>query len=53
MAGSISMKKKTVKESTSKPNIKPLPGDKQLGIDPAIRFYERNDSDKTEQKEEV
>ena len=53
MARYISMKKKTVKDSTSKPNIKPLPGDKSFGIDPAIRFYERKDSDKTEQKEEV
>ena len=34
------MKIKTVKNSTDKPNSKPQPGDKDLGIDPFTRFYE-------------
>ena len=39
---------KIVKVSTPKPNIKPLPGDKTLGFDPDIRFYEIEDGDHTE-----
>ena len=40
---------KIVKASTSKPNSKPPPGDKTLGIDPDNRFYEIEDGDKTEE----
>ena len=47
MVGSISMK--TVKASTAKPNTKPRPGDKTLGLDTAIQFYEIEDSDKTKE----
>ena len=39
---------KTFKFSTANINSKPLPGDKTLGIEPAIRFNEIKDSDKTE-----
>ena len=35
----ISMKMKTVKASTAKPNSKPIPGDKYLGLEPATCFY--------------
>ena len=31
---------KKLKASTAKPNGKPLPGDKYLGLEPAIIFYE-------------
>ena len=40
MESSISKKMKTVKASTVKPNGKPPPVDKYLGIEPDIRFYE-------------
>ena len=36
MAGLVSMKIKTVKASTAKPNGKPLSGDKSLRLEPAI-----------------
>ena len=52
MAKSISMKIKTVKASAAKPNGKPPPGDKSLGFDPYIRFYEIEDGYKTEEVEE-
>ena len=42
---------KTVKASTAKSNCKPTPGDKTLGFDPYIRFYEIEDGDKTEERE--
>ena len=38
MAGTISLK--TAKVSTANPNGVPLTGDKTLGVDPDIRFYE-------------
>ena len=43
---------KYAKASTPKPNRKPLPGYKTLGIDPAICFYEIEDVNKTEEGEE-
>ena len=49
---SIIIKMKIVKASTSKRNGKPPPGDKSLGIDSSIRFYEIEDSDNTEEAEE-
>ena len=52
MASSIS-RKSSVKASTDKPSGKPPPGDKILGIDPEIRFYELEDSDNTEEGEEA
>ena len=39
---------KTVKSSTAKPKGNPLSGDKTLGIDPDIHFYEIEGGDKTE-----
>ena len=44
---------KTVKASTAKPNGKPPPGDKTLGLDSLIRFYEIEDGDNTEKGEEA
>ena len=41
-----------MKASTSKPLGKTTPGDKYLGLNPAILFYEIEDSDKTEEVEE-
>ena len=49
MASNIILK--TVKASTAKPDNTPPPGDKTLGIEPDIRFYEIEDSDKTEEGE--
>ena len=46
MAKSIS-KINSVKASTEKLLGKPPPGDKTLGIEPDIRFYEIEDSDNT------
>ena len=43
------MKMKTVKESTDKPNCKPLPGDKSFGIEPDILFYKIEYANKTEE----
>ena len=40
---------KIVKASTSKPNSKPPPGDKTLGIDPDIHFNKIEDSSNTEE----
>ena len=40
MARTISIKIKTVKASISKSNRNLPPGDKYLGLEPAIRFYE-------------
>ena len=51
MAKTISTRN-VAKASTTKPLGKPLPGDKFLGIEPAIRFYEIEDGDKTEEGEE-
>ena len=42
--------KSLVKASSPKPSGKPLPGDKTPEIDPEIRFYELEDSDKTEER---
>ena len=41
-----------VKASAAKPLVKPLPGDKTLGIEPEIRFYVIEDGDDTEKGEE-
>ena len=43
-------KKSAVKASSSKPLGKPLPGDKNLGIETAIRFYAIEDGDETEER---
>ena len=43
------MKMKTVKSSTAKPNRKPPPGDKYVGIEPDTRFYEIEDDNDTEE----
>ena len=45
MERTISMKMKTVKASTAKPNGKSPPGDKYLKIYPAIHFYKIEDGD--------
>ena len=50
MARTISIK--TVKASTSKPNRKPPPGDKTIGLETAIRFYEIEYGNKTKKLEE-
>ena len=50
MAKTIS-KKISVKASSSKTLGKPLPGDKTLGIEPAICLYAIEDGDKTEEAE--
>ena len=47
MANTIS-KKISVKASPAKPSGKPPPGDKILGLEPAIRFYAIEDIDDTE-----
>ena len=44
---------KTLKSSTAKPNSKPPYGYKSLGIGPAIRFYEIEYGDNTEEGEEA
>ena len=41
-------KKISVKASAAKPLVKPPPGDKTFGLDPAIHFYAIEDGDKTE-----
>ena len=45
----ISMIMKIVVAATDKPNNKPPPGDKSLGINTAIRFYDIEDGDNTEE----
>ena len=50
MARSIS-KRNSVKASTDKPQGKPATGDKTLGLETAIQFYEIEDEDKTEEWE--
>ena len=45
----IISKKILVKESEAKPLGKPPPGNKNLGIDPEIRFYAMEDGDDTEE----
>ena len=52
MARTISTRN-TAKASTAKPLGNHSPGDKSLGIERAIRFYEIEDGDKTEEGEEV
>ena len=47
MARTIS-KRNTAKDSTDKPLDKPPPGDKSLGLDPDINFYEIEDVGKTD-----
>ena len=42
-----------MKSSTDKSSKKPPPGDKTLGLDLAIRFYEIKDSHKTQEVEDV
>ena len=49
MARSVSIEMKIVKASIAKPNGKPTPGDKSLGIDTDIRLYEIEYSDNTEE----
>ena len=41
------------KASTAKTSENPPPGNKSLGIDPAIRLYEIKDGDKNEEGEEA
>ena len=52
MADTIS-KKISVHASAAKPLVKPPPGDKTLGLEPAIRFYSIEDGDETEEVEEA
>ena len=52
MARPIS-KRNTEKASAAKTLGKPHTGDKSLEIDPAIHFYEIEDSDNTEEGEEA
>ena len=42
----------SVEASSAKPLVKPLPGDKNCGLDPDIRFYDIEDGDETEKGEE-
>ena len=49
----LSKDKMQEKASTAKPLGKPPPGDKSLGLDPAIRFYLIENSDKSEEGEEA
>ena len=51
MAKTVSLK--PTKASTANPNVKTTLGDKTLDIDPAIRFYEIEDRDNTEEREEA
>ena len=48
----INMKMKTLKASTASTKGKHLSGDKSLGIEPSIHFYEIEDGDNTEEGEE-
>ena len=50
MAKTVSLK--STRASIAKPNTKPLPRDKTLGIDPVIFFYEIEDGNNTEEGEE-
>ena len=50
MANTVS-RKSSVKASAANPTDKHLPRAEILGLDPAIRFYEIEDSDKTEEGE--
>ena len=50
MTGNNSLK--SVNTSTANPNGKPQLGDKTLGIEPQICFYEIEDGGKTEQREQ-
>ena len=43
--------KSSVKASESKTSVKPLPGDKTLGLEPEIRFYKLEDGDDTAEGE--
>ena len=52
MERSISMKMKTVKASTANPNGKTPPGNKSLGLQTTICFYEIEYIDKTDEVEE-
>ena len=47
MAKTIS-KKISANASAAKPLVKPLPGDKNLGLDASILFYTIEDGDETE-----
>ena len=49
----IISKKISVKASASKPLGKPLPGDKTLVLEPAIRYYTLEDGDENSEGEEV
>ena len=51
MAKTIS-KKSSAKPSEAKPLVKPPPGDKSFGVEPAISFYAIEYGDKTETGEE-
>ena len=51
MAKSIS-KRNSATASIANTLGKPIPGDKTLGLEPYIRFYEIEDVDKTEEGEE-
>ena len=46
-------KKSSVEDPAAKTLAKPLPGDKTLGIEPAIRLYDIEDGDKTKEGEEA
>ena len=40
-------KKRSVKDSEAKPSGKPQPGDKNVGLEPAISYYDIEDGDET------
>ena len=44
-------KKISVKDSAAKPSGKPQPGDKNVGLEPAISYYAIEDGDDTEKGE--
>ena len=50
--GKTTDKKSSVKASSAKPLGKPPHGDKNLGLEPAIRFYMLEDGDETAEGEE-
>ena len=51
--GENTIKKISVKTSTAKPLGKPLPGDKNMGLEPEIYLYTLEDSDDNTEGEEA
>ena len=51
--GKTASKKSSVKATTAKPLVKPIPGNNTLGLDPEILFYKLEDGDETPEGEEA